>query len=110
MNNLGKRLKERREQLKYSLKEVSVKTGITDSRLCRIENGQYPCQAGDLKQLGILYNLPVISLFLDAGFLDKKDIEIYQHVFSDVSELDDEEREQIQWLISHLAKKKGTGK
>ena len=63
MNNLGKRLKERREQLKYSLKEVSVKTGITDSRLCRIENGQYPCQAGDLKQLGTLYNLPVISLF-----------------------------------------------
>ena len=102
MNNLGKRLKERREQLKYSLKEVSVKTGITDSRLCRIENGQYPCQAGDLKQLG--------TLFLDAGFLDKKDIEIYQHVFSDVSELDDEEREHIQWLISHLAKKKGTGK
>ena len=109
MNNLGKRLKERREQLKYSLKEVSVKTGITDSRLCRIENGQYR-QAGDLKQLGTLYNLPVISLFLDAGFLDKKDIEIYQHVFSDVSELDDEEREHIQWLISHLAKKKGTVK
>ena len=39
MNNLGKRLKERREQLKYSLKEVSVKNG--DYRFPTLQNRKW---------------------------------------------------------------------
>ena len=48
MSDLGKRLKAYREKLGYTLKEVSKKTGITDSRLCKIENDHLSCPAPDL--------------------------------------------------------------
>ena len=43
MNSLGEHLKECRKQLGLSQKAVTEKTGITDSRLSRIENGQLDC-------------------------------------------------------------------
>lgn len=107
MSDLGIRLKTYRENSNYTLKDVSKKTGITDSRLCKIEKGTLNCPAEDLRKLGKLYGIPLVSLFLEAGYLDEKDLEKYQFVFDGVSELDQDARNHIQWLINRLTSKKG---
>lgn len=94
-------------KLGYTLKDVSSKTGITDSRLCKIENNHQLCPADDLKKLGILYSIPIVTLFLEAGYLSKQDLTGYQMVFDGVSNLDQEEIKHIQWLINRLTQKKG---
>lgn len=43
MTELGKYLKDCRKRLGLSQKAVTGKTGITDSRLSKIENGQLDC-------------------------------------------------------------------
>lgn len=100
MSDLANRLKAYREKLGYTLKEVSQKTGITDSRLCKIENDYLSCPALELKKLCELYNAPTVLLFIEAGYLDQNDLIDYQLTFSGASELDEDEKEHIQWEIN----------
>ena len=100
MSDLGKRLKAYREKLGYTLKGVSKKTGITDSRLCKIENDHLSCPAPELKKLCELYDAPTVPLFIEAGYLDQNDLIDYQLTFSGASELDEDEKEHIQWEIN----------
>ncbi len=107
MTDLGARLKAYRDGLSLSLKQVDEITGITNSRLSKIERGQIECPPRDLKKLAQLYDVQTISLFVDAGYLSEEDIVDYQFIFEGVSKLDDSEREHIQAEIDFLNRKKG---
>lgn len=106
MIELGNRLKESREKCGLSLKKVYEITGITDSRLSKMERGQIECTPDDLKKLADLYNIHLIPLYVLANYLNEEDIKEYQFVFRGVSSLDDEELKHIQAQIDFLIKKK----
>lgn len=107
MSNLGARLKNYREKIGLSLKQVDEATGITDSRLSRIEKGQTECPAQDLKKLATIYQTKVIPLFIQAGYLSNDDLEEYQLVFKGVGKLDTLEIQHIQVAIDLFNRKKG---
>lgn len=106
MSNLGKLLKELREKSKITLKAVKDKTGITDSRLSRMENGQCICPASELQKLADLYHFPVVQLFLAAEYLKPEDLIEYQYVFKGAEKLDEQERDFIQVGIDLLIRTK----
>ncbi|MDD2502535.1 MAG: helix-turn-helix transcriptional regulator [Clostridia bacterium] len=106
MMDVGSKLKDLREDLKLSLKDVSIKTGISDSRLCRFEKGQ-ECPALDLGKLADLYGVDKISLFIDAGYLTAADVANYEQIFKHASLLNDEEKSVIQKVVDLLNMKKG---
>ena len=99
-DDLGKRLRAYRNNLGYSLKQVYEQTGITNSRLSKIEHNTLHCPAAELKKLCELYSVPAIPPFIKAGYLDQKDLQDYQTFFTGSEELDDEERKHIQWEIN----------
>lgn len=78
MSNLGKRLKDYREMRGLTLKRVNEQTGITNSRLSKIERGQLVCPPADLKKLARIYEVQLISLYLEAGYIDNDDLMEYQ--------------------------------
>ena len=108
MSTLGEHLKDCRKKLGLSLKAVEEKTGITDSRLSKIENGQRSCPGNELRLLAEAYNEPVVSMFLTAGYLIPDDLKEYQYVFHGVERLDSDERQHIQDEIDYMIRKKDT--
>lgn len=106
MSELGDRLKESRENIGLSQKNVYKMIGITDSRLSKIERGQICCTPEDLKKLARLYKINLMPLYLLAGYLSEDDIKEYQFLFRGVSYLDDEEIQHIQSQIDFLNKKR----
>lgn len=108
MSSLGVRLKAYREKIGLSLNQVNDKTGITNSRLSRIEHGQISCPPDDLKRLAETYGIKTIPLFIDAEYLTKEDLIEYQFFFDGVSKLDNEEQQYIQEQIDFLNRKKDT--
>lgn len=101
MNSLGLYLKTSREKSGFSQKEVYNKTGITDSRLCRIENDSTICPPNELRKLSELYQISIIDTFLMAGYITENDLRDYQMAFEGVLDLTDEEKTHIQQCI-HL--------
>lgn len=106
MSELSNRLKVSREKCGLSLKKVYEVTGITDSRLSKMERGQIDYTPDDLIKLAHLYNIHLIPLYVSAGYLNEEDIKEYQFVFHGVSYLDEEEMQCIQALIDLLNKKR----
>lgn len=107
MKKLGEYLRNCRKNNKLSLKDVARETGITDSRLSKIENETLNCPASDLRCLAKLYNESAISLFIIAGYLDQDDVKKYQLVFKGVENLSESDREHIQDEINYLLRKEG---
>lgn len=72
MSKLGEYLKSVRIQQGLSLKDVYKDTGISDSKLSRIENGSNMSEAapGILQALAELYKIDLVELYLIAGYLD----------------------------------------
>lgn len=106
MFELGNQLKESREKSGLSQKKVYEMTGITDSRLSKMERGQIDCTPDDLKKLAYLYSVNLIPLYVLADYLNEKDIKDYQFVFRGVSSLDNEEMQHIQAQIDFLNRKR----
>lgn len=106
MSNLGKRLKDYREMLGLTLKQVNEQTGITNSRLSKIERGKLVCPPADLKKLARIYEVKLISLYLEAGYIDNGDLMEYQLFFKGINELDDEEKQHIQKQIDFIISRK----
>lgn len=104
MSELGDRLKDSRENIGLSQKKVFEITGITDSRLSKMERGQITCSPDDLRRLSGLYNVNLIPLYMLADYLNENDIKEYQFVFRGISYLDDEEIQHIQAQIDFLNK------
>lgn len=107
MRNLGERLKELRENKGLSLYKVYEKTGITNSRLSKAENGAWSnLKLTELKALADLYEISVIPLCIMAGLFEEAEIEGYRAGFRNVALLDDEDKQHIQSQIDYIVKRK----
>lgn len=108
MSELGDYLRNIRNAKKLSLENVHKEVGITNSRLCKAENGaDNILTAADLKKLSLLYDIPVVPMFIMAGFLDTSDLEEYRSGFKNTSMLDSDEKSHIQDQIDFIIKRKG---
>jgi len=107
MQNLGEYLRLTRNERGLSLYKVYEKTGITDSRLSKAENGAWNnLKLSELKKLADLYEVPIIPMCMMAGFFDDSDIEEYHSGFRNVALLDDDDKQHIQSEIDYFVKKK----
>jgi len=106
MSNLGQKLRNYRTSQNLSLHQVTELTGITNSRLSKMERNEIVCPASDLMKLSKVYKISVISLYIDAGYLSPTDLPEYQSEFNGVSLLDAEEKAHIQNEINFINRKK----
>ena len=106
MNRLGDYLKEARIRQGLSLKDVYRETGISDSRLSRIENGTTAFEVGPsfTKALANLSKINLVDLLINAGYLDSEALSSYERVFRNVDLLSDDERNHIQEQIDLFTK------
>ena len=105
MNDLGIYLKELRNKLHLSLKDVQERCGVNDSKLSRLERGE--CRdfsPVELKKLAQLYDVNVILLYIKAGYLDESDLSAYQLIFKNANLLNEEEHLSIQTQINLLTR------
>lgn len=108
MSEFGNYLKDIRSRKGLSLAKVHELTGITNSRLCRTENGADGIlNPVEIKKLASLYDVAVVPMYLMAGYLDKSDLEEYRSGFSNTELLDSDEKKHIQDQIDFIIKKKG---
>ena len=108
MSELGDYLRNARNEKGLSQAKVQTQIGITNSRLCKAENGaDNILSAAELKKLAVLYGVPVVPLFIMAGFLEASDLEEYRSGFKNTSMLDSDEKNHIQSQIDFIIKKKG---
>ncbi len=105
MRKLGELLKEARNDRHLTLEKVHSDTGITDSRLSRIERGELECPLSDLVALTKYYGVSSISLLLKAGFLNEDDIRNYQLMFSKADELNSKDAWLVQTVIDRLVQR-----
>ncbi len=103
---LGEYLKEIRLQKKLSLKDVYKLTGISDSKLSRIENSTNASDPAPsiLQALANLYNINLIELYRMAGYLDEEALSSYKQVFHNVDLLTEDERNHTQAQIDLFTK------
>ena len=106
MNELGSLLKELRIGAKMSLKDVYKATGISDSKLNRIERGTNASEPGAsvLKALAKAYGICLVELYLSAGYLDSEDVTSYERAFQHVDLLTEDEKLSIQTQIDLFTK------
>ena len=70
----GEYLKRVRKNKGFSQEDVKRQTGISDSRLSRIESGKDP-SASALIKLAILYDIDLFDLYRRYGFVDEHFLE-----------------------------------
>lgn len=108
MQNLGEYLRQLRNDCGLSLYKVYERTGITDSRLSKAENGAWcNLKLSEIRKLADLYEAPVIPMCMMAGLFDESDIEEYHSGFKNVALLDNEDKQHVQSEIDYILKKKG---
>lgn len=77
-NTLGKYLRERRFMDGLTMKEVSQKTGITQSELCNIELGKKFSPSIDvIQKLSAHYKVPILEL---AQMIDLPNHKVYTYI------------------------------
>lgn len=104
MNSIGFYLRDQRVKLSLSLNDVCEQTGITTTRLNRIELGQVNEPSPEvLKKLAEFYKIDLIYLYKLAGYLDNDDVSRQIQPFNNYEILSDEERNFIQQAIDFLA-------
>ena len=108
MNTVGEYLKSIREKKGLSLKEVYRKTGISDSKLSRIEKEPNPFEItlSVLKALTELYGIDLIELLVHIGYLDEKALSSYKRVFQNVDLLSNKQKKHIQEEIDLFIKER----
>ena len=106
MVTLGEYLKRNRIHQKLSLKDVYKETGISDSKLSRIENGTNASNPAPdiLLVLSKLYHINLIELYCIAGYLDKEALSSYEQVFQHADLLTEDEKNLIQAQIDLFTK------
>jgi len=106
MNSIGSYLKKQRIKLSLSLNAVCEHTGITATRLNRIERGQVNEPSPEvLKKLSSLYRVDLIYLYKLAGYLENTDIQGKIQPFKNYELLNNDERNFIQKSIDFLAER-----
>ena len=100
---LGKELRDIRNSKGFSLEDVEKSTGITNSRLSRIERGlnEHP-SLNDVCVLLKFYGIPLVSFLQQEGYCDK-----YDTPLKNIELLNDFEIRHIQAEIDFILKEKG---
>lgn len=107
MNNPGQYLKSLREKLGLGVKAVYAQTGVGDSTIRRIEEGNTKNPpATQLKALANFYGIDVIELYKAYGYLSEDDLERKAVCFENSEFLSDEAIASIQELINLLTEKR----
>ena len=104
MREIGFLLKEHRQKCNYSLKDVANKTGISDSRLSRIEKKEICPSIEVIKILSDCYKVPLLFLLQRSGYIPDDSPSDKSIVFQNSHLLNDEEYEHIQNEINLLTK------
>ena len=100
---IGEKLKAIRISKKISINTVSEKTGITNSRLSKIERGIIPYPSlDDINAILKVYEVPLLSVLCEEGYCDKRD-----GVLKNLELLSDFEINHIQAEIDFILKEKG---
>lgn len=100
---IGEIIKEIRTSKRITLKEVYIKTGISDSRLHRFENGKSKALSLDeLKTLIEFYGVSLDYLLCSAGYIKRQD-----NVFNSTDLLDENDIIHIQNEIDMIVELKG---
>lgn len=108
MSYLGNYLKTTRNEKGLSQAKVFQRIGITNSRLSKAENGSDGILSpAELKKLAALYEVPVLPMYLMAGYLEASDLEEYRSGFKNTDLLDFDEKKHIQDQIDFIIKRKG---
>lgn len=105
---IGQYLKNMRTQHGLSLKKVCTKTGISDSKLSRIENCAPRSEPGPaiLQTLSKLYSFNLVECYLATGYLNEESLSSYKQVFQNIELLNEDEYILIQNLINMLTKER----
>ena len=100
---IGETLKDIRNSKNLSLEDVEKHTGITNSRLSRIERGlnKHP-SLDDISNLLNFYGIPLISFLRQEGYCEKVDTPL-----KNLELLNNFEIEHIQAEIDFILKEKG---
>lgn len=99
---IGEKLKNIRLSKKISINAVSQKTGITNSRLSKIERGiiSHP-SLDDINAILKVYKVPLLSVLCEEGYCNKRD-----GVLKNLELLNDFEIGHIQDVIDFILKEK----
>lgn len=106
MTSLGQYLRKIREGKKLSMGDVQKATGITDTKLRRIELDEVaePSPVA-LNLLANFYGISIIDLFIKAGYITAETLNVYPQIFNGAECLTDEDKKCIQQTIDHLLTK-----
>ena len=100
---IGKKLRELRELKKLSMNDVYKKTGITNSRLSRIETDEEDSvKLNDLKALLSLYETSIYGFLCETGYCNKM-----ESCLSNLEKLDLEGIKHIQNEVDFILKYRG---
>lgn len=106
MNLLGSYLKAKRNEKGLSLNDVYNQTGLTDSRVSKLENNSYKEPSPImLKTLAELYEISTVELFIKAGYLTYDSLDLCSQIFHGIELLKEEDKKHIQEQIDYLASK-----
>lgn len=93
----GKFFKDERLKAGLSLKEAAMKSGLTDTKIQRIENDLVKeASPSAIKSLCGLYGINVVEVFLKLGWIDRKDLKDYTFVIKRADQLTDKELDHLQ--------------
>ena len=106
METFGDIIKSARNKAGLSQKQVYQNIKITDSRLSKMERNELICPPSEMGKLAVLYNIPIVHLYIAAGYLTSDDLDEYKMVFHGVEQLDDIETAHIQQCIDLLIRRK----
>ena len=71
---LGKKIKERRKELKLSQRELAAKVNISDAEICRIETGSRKQPSPEaLRDIAAALDMPVSELYEICGYINPND-------------------------------------
>ena len=103
MKSLGRILKERRELVPFTLRQVEEATGISNAYLSQLENDKIKKPSANvLYKLAKLYNIELDSLLSAAGIIEKKPNERQKLLnglaFSSENLTEDEENALLDYL------------
>ena len=106
MTDLGSYLKQAREKKGFSMNDVYQLTGITDSRISKLENNSYTEPSPlMLKKLAECYSISIVDLFIRAGYLTFESLNLCSQIFQGIDRLTDDDRKHIQGQIDYIISK-----
>lgn len=108
-SDLGQFLRQRREELGLSSRQLSKQTGVNDVTIARIERGEFAAPRPDkLAKIAEALGLSLADVFARADYVTPEDLPSFvPYLRSKYRGLPDEAVESIEKYVARLAKKHG---